>query len=111
MAAVKLSPILLLLTYPLTARVVGAPQMISRPASSIFSLLSTALGDLANSRPVHSLMLPSHLFFCLPCLLPAFTVSCKMVVARPDEGETCLYHCSLRLFTMARRPSFGPIAY
>ena len=35
-----------------------------------FPLLSTALRDLANSRPVHSLMLSSHLFLCLPCLLP-----------------------------------------
>ena len=25
---------------------------------------------VANSRPVHSLMLSSHLFLCLPCLLP-----------------------------------------
>ena len=32
-----------------------------------FSLFSTALLDLANSRPVHSLMLSSHLFLCLPC--------------------------------------------
>ena len=35
-----------------------------------FSLFSTALWDLANSRPVHSLMLSSHLFLCLPGLLP-----------------------------------------
>ena len=34
-----------------------------------FSLFSAALWDLANSRPVHSLMLSSHHFFCLPCLL------------------------------------------
>ena len=34
------------------------------------SLFSTALWDLPNSRPVHSLMLSSHLFLCLPCLLP-----------------------------------------
>ena len=54
-----------------------------------FSLFSTALSDLANSRLVHSLMLPSHLFFCLPCFLPPFTVPCKMVLARPDERETC----------------------
>ena len=39
-----------------------------------FSLFSTALWDLANSRPVLSLMLSSHLFLCLPCLLPPFTV-------------------------------------
>ena len=31
-----------------------------------FSLFSTALWDFANSRPVHSLMLSSHLLFCLP---------------------------------------------
>ena len=35
-----------------------------------FSLFSTALWDLPNSRPVHSLMLSSHLFLCPPCLLP-----------------------------------------
>ena len=36
-------------------------------------LFSTALWDLPNSRPFHSLMLSSHLFLCLPCLLPPFT--------------------------------------
>ena len=53
-----------------------------------FSLFSTALWGLPNSRPVHSLMLSSHLFLCPPCLLPPFTVPCKMVLARPDERET-----------------------
>ena len=74
-----------------------------------FSLFSTALWDLANSRPVHSLILSSHLFFCLPCLLPPFTVPCKMVLARPDERGTCAYQFSLRLLTMVRS-SCGPIA-
>ena len=55
-------------------------------------------------------MLSSYLVFCLPCLLPPFTVTCKMVLARPDERETCPYHCSLRLFTRVRRSSRGPIA-
>ena len=31
-----------------------------------FSMFSKALWDLANSRPVHSLMLSSHLFLGLP---------------------------------------------
>ena len=75
-----------------------------------FSLFSTALWDLPNSRPVHSLMSSSHLFLCLPCLLPPFTVPCKMDLARPDERDTLPYHCSLRLFTMVRRSSCGPIA-
>ena len=78
-------------------------------SSPHFSLFSTALWGLANSRPVHSLMLSSHLFLCLPRLLPPFTVPCKMVLARPNEQETCPYHCSLRLFTMVRS-SCGPIA-
>ena len=67
-----------------------------------FSLFSTALWDLANSRPSHSLMLSSHLF--------PLTVPCKMILARPDEQETCPYHCSLRLFTIVRRSLCGPIA-
>ena len=60
-----------------------------------FSLFSTALWDLANSRPVHSLMLSSHHFFRLPSLLPPFNVPCKMILAGPDEWETCPYHFSL----------------
>ena len=74
------------------------------------SLFSTALWDLPNHRPVHFLLLSSHLFLCLPCLLPPFTVPCKMVLARPDERETWPYHCSLHLFTIVRSSSCGPIA-
>ena len=44
-----------------------------------FSLFSTALWDLANSGPIHSLMLFPNLSFCLPCLLPPFTVPFKTV--------------------------------
>ena len=75
-----------------------------------FPLFSTALWDLPNSRPVHSLMLSSHLFLCLPCLLHPFTVPCKMVSTRPDERQTWQCHCSLRLLTMVSRSSCGPIA-
>ena len=75
-----------------------------------FSLFSTALLDLANSRPVHSLVLSSHLFPRLPRLLPPFTLSWKMVLAIPDERETWPHHRTLRLFTMIMRSSCGPIA-
>ena len=61
-----------------------------------FSLFFTAIWDLPNSRPVHSLMLSSHLFLCPPCLLPPFTVPCKMGLARSDEREIRPYHCSLQ---------------
>ena len=75
-----------------------------------FSLFSTAPWDLANSRPVHSLMLSSHLFLGLSCLLPPFPVPCTMVLARPDARESWPNHCSLLLFTMVRS-SCGPIVY
>ena len=83
--------------------IVGAPHMTSQP------VFSTALWDLANSRPFHDLMLSSHLFFCLPCLLPPFIVPCKMVLARSNERETHPYRFSLHLFTMVRS-SCGLIA-
>ena len=49
-----------------------------------FSLFSTAFWDLPNSRPVHSLMLSSHLFLCLPCLHSPFTVPCLTRWFWPD---------------------------
>ena len=52
--------IIIIVIYPLTMRVAGAPQMTSLPVSSIFPC-SPVLWDLTNSRPVHSLMLSSHL--------------------------------------------------
>ena len=60
------------------------------------SLFSTALCDLANSRPVHSLMLSSRFILCLPCLRPPFTVPCNMVLARPYEREIWPQHCSFQ---------------
>ena len=51
-------------------------------------------------RPVHSLMLSSHRFLCLPLRLPPWTVPCRIVLASPDDRVTCPYHFSLRLFTI-----------
>ena len=64
----KVQHVLIIIINPLTERVVGAPQMILQPVFSIFRSFSTALWDLPNSRPVHSLMFSSHLFPCLPCM-------------------------------------------
>ena len=44
-------------------------------------LCSAALVELAKSIPVHSLILSSHLFFCLPLFLFPFTVPCRIVFA------------------------------
>ena len=93
------------LSSPLTARVVWGTTDDFATSFLHFSLFFTALWDLPNSRPVHSLMLSCHLIFCPPCLLPPFTVPCKMVLARPDEREIWPYQCSLRLFTIVRRSS------
>ena len=74
--------IIIIITYPLTVKSLGTTDDFTTSFLH-FSLSSTALWDLANSRPVHSLRLSSHLFFCLPCLFPPFTVPCKMVLTRP----------------------------
>ena len=55
------------------------------------SLSSAALRESPNPIPVHSLMLSSHLFFCLPLLLAPFTVPCRIVFAMPSEFPF-LYH-------------------
>ena len=64
-----------------------------------------------HSRPVHSLMLPSHRFLCLPLRLPPWTVPCRIVLASPDDRVTCPYHFSLRLFTVVKRSSYGLMAF
>ena len=53
-----------------------------------FVLFSAALVELAKSIPVHSLILSSHLFFCLPLFLFPFTVPCRIVFAKPEDLET-----------------------
>ena len=80
-------PAFMATSYALTLGVVGAPQMTSQLFPSILPCSPLPSRTWRNSRPVHSLMLSSDLFFCLSCLLPPFTVPCKMVLARPDERE------------------------
>ena len=72
------------------------------------SLSSAALRESPNPIPVHSLMLSSHLFFCLPLLLAPFTVPC---FAMPEDLEMWPYHLSFRFFTMVRRSSCTPVAF
>ena len=55
-------------------------------------LFSAALVELAKSIPVLSLILSSHLFFCLPLFLFPFTVPCRMVFAKPEDLETWPNH-------------------
>ena len=71
-------------TYPLTARVVGAPQMTSQPVSSIFPCSLLPSGTWCP--------FPEVVFLPLP--LSALSSS----PFRYDEQETYPHHFSLRLF-------------
>ena len=53
-----------------------------------FVVFSAALVELAKSIHVHSLILSSHLFFCLPLFLFPFTMPCRIVFAKPEDFET-----------------------
>ena len=75
------------------------------------SLFSTALRESPNSICVHSLMLSSHLFFCLSLILAPFTVPCRTVFAMPENLEMWPYHPSFHFFTMVRRSSCTPVAF
>ena len=75
------------------------------------SRFSAFQDKMFHSRPVHSLMLSSHCFLCLPLRLPPWTVPCRIVLASPDDRATCLYHFSLCLFTEVRRSSYGPMMF
>ena len=72
-----------------------------------FPLFSTALWNMANSRPVHSLMLSSHLFFCLPCLLP---LSLRLQDGFGEAAVACDMPepYKVRLLKVARGGSCGP---
>ena len=68
--------IIIIIIYSLTARIIGAPQMISQPVSSIFPC--SPLPSVTWRTP--GLSIP---WCCFPtsssvCLLPPFTVPCKM---------------------------------
>ena len=72
---------------------------------------SATLRESPNHIPVHSLMLSSHLFFCLPLLLAPFIVPCMIVFAMQEDLEMWPYHLSFRFFTMVRRSSCTPTAF
>ena len=100
----------IIIIYPLTARVIGAPQMNLQPIFSIFPSSPLPSGTCRTQ----GLSIPWCCFphLSLSCFLPhPFTVPCKMVLARPDERETWPYHCSLHFFSMVKRSSSGPIVF
>ena len=73
-------------------------------------LFSAALIELAKFIPVPSLILSSHLFFCLPLFLFPFTVPCRIIFAKPEDLETWPDHLSIRFLTRVRSSSYSPMA-
>ena len=72
-------------------------------------LFSAALVELAKPIPVHSLILSSYLFFCLPLFLFPFTVLCRIVFAKPEDLETWPNHLGYRFLTRVRSSSYSPM--
>ena len=58
------------------------------------SRFSAFCSSIFHSRPVHSLILSSHRFLCLPLRLPPWTVPSRIVLASPDDRVMCPYHFS-----------------
>ena len=59
------------------------------------SLFSAVRKASPNFKHVHAVMLSSHLFFCLPFLLPLCTVLCRIIFASPVDLVMRPYHLNL----------------
>ena len=97
-----------ILFYPIT---LGGRRGTTDELATIpfhLDLFSAALVELAKSIPVHSLILSSHLFFCLPLFLFPFTVPSRIVFAKPEDLETWPNHLSFRFLTRVRSSSYSP---
>ena len=99
-----------ILFYPITLE--GRQGTTDEFATTPFhlDLFSAALVELAKSIPVHSLILSSNLFFCLPLFLFPFTVPYRIVFAKPEDLETWPNHLRFRFLTRVRSSSYSPMA-
>ena len=96
------------LFYPITLEVRRGTTDEFATTTFHLVIFSAAQVELAKSIPVHSLILSSHLFFCLSRFLFPFTVLCMIVFAKPEDLETWPSHLSLRFLT--RSSSYSPMA-
>ena len=94
---------------PIILWTVGAPHDVTTNLHHS-SLSSAFLTVSLSPKPVHSQMLSSHRFLCLPLLLPPCTVPWRNVLARPEDLVMCPYYCSLRCFTIVKSSLWGPTA-
>ena len=75
-----------------------------------FPLFSIVILDFAKSRPVHSPMMSSHLFLCLLVFFPLSLCLARLFWLDLMNGSHVQTTAILRLFTMVRRSSCGPMA-
>ena len=64
---------------------------------------------LFHSRPVHSLILSSHHFLCLPLHLPPCTVPCRIFLAIPDDHVKC--PCSFSCVISLKSRDFSAVRW
>ena len=95
--------IIIIIIYPLTARVVEAPQLISQPVSSTFLCSALPCGTRRNP----GLSIP---WCCLPTSSSPFHFALQDGFCQTGWTGDMSIHCSLRLFTMVTRSSCSPIA-
>ena len=82
----------------------------NRTTTFLHSSLSSAFQRASSSlNPVHSDILSSYLFLCLPFLLPPCIVLCRIIFASPVDLAMCPYHLNLSFFTLVIRSSYGQI--
>ena len=98
------------LFYPITLK--GRRSTTYEFATIPFHLdpISAAPVELAKSILVHSLILSSHLFFCLPPFLFPLTVPCRIVFPKPEDLETWPNHVSFRVLTKVSSSSYSRMA-
>ena len=73
-------------------------------------LFSAALVELVKSIPVHSLILSSHLFFCLPLFFFLSLCPVGLSFSKPEDLETWPNHPSFCFLTRVRSLSNSPVA-
>ena len=96
-------------TYPVVNDRWGATDVAT--LSLHFILFSASLTASQNFNPVHSVILFSQRFPCRPLLLPPCTVPCKIVLASPDDLDTCPNHFNLRFDWFAHVSGKQPLRF
>ena len=95
---------------PGTTRFVSAHLLTS---TTIFLHLWCSSGRplaiLLKYRPLYSLILSSHLFFCLLHLCPG-AISCKILLQMPFDLSACPYNCIFFSLTVDRTSGNGPVS-